>query len=681
MSLPIFFVAMFYCFYTPFTKVEESFNMQAIHDILYHRLNLSQYDHHEFPGVVPRTFIGPLVISLCISPIVAIINVLNINKFWSQYLVRMTLAAFVSYTWNQLMKTIRQKLGIEVSIWLLLITLTQFHFTFYMSRTLPNIMTLPLVLLAVNSWLKREKKKFLTFAGASIIIFRSELVIFLGLLLIYDLFYKRLSIIELLKFGIPTAISLILLTIGIDSYFWKRLLWPEMEVLFYNTVLNKSSDWGTSPFLWYFYSALPRALGVSLIFVPYGLFVEPRIRAITIPAIIFVLIYSFLPHKELRFIIYVFPMLNIASACACQRLWNNRTKSMIHTAFSIIAAGHLIGNFVLTVFLLTVSKTNYPGGIAISKIHRLATNDQNVTIHIDNLTAQSGVTRFTEIYSNWTYSKDEHLKAGDEELHKFDYLLTEVKNKYAPEMRLLQSTHEKIELIECFSNIGVHYTSLVPLKIRTKPCIMIMKRRPNAVLLKRFFDVSIDENEQSGSELDTEDIEDELEIELEVQDEIQEKPKVLKKKRLRSSINKLKMKEIIEAGKMEEQQRESEESGTIENIDIQSEELVINDEIQDTVNFEKDPVNDEPDNTDEELENEENLTSEELWPLEDNRNDEATSETSENTKNNIKKIISQEKTKQLLEEFKKVDLSALCDLTKMDTKDCLKKILDEHVEL
>ena len=53
----------------PYTKVEESFHVQAVHDILVYgfpdRLSpdRTNYDHFAFPGAVPRTAAGAAVLA------------------------------------------------------------------------------------------------------------------------------------------------------------------------------------------------------------------------------------------------------------------------------------------------------------------------------------------------------------------------------------------------------------------------------------------------------------------------------------------------------------------------------------------------------------------------------------------------------------------------------------------
>ncbi|EJT76422.1 alpha-1,6-mannosyltransferase subunit [Gaeumannomyces tritici R3-111a-1] len=243
----------------PYTKVEESFNMQATHDVLVYgtptadvRAKLGgSYDHFAFPGAVPRTFVGPVILAGVSQPLIALAGGFR----HAQLVVRAVLGLFNTLAMLAFKAALGRAYGKSVERWYTLFQASQFHVIFYASRTLPNMFAFGLTTLAFTNLLPspnpkamapRQRVSISLFVLAAII-FRSEVALLLATNALY-LVVAPLAPLERLiwPFAISSAMAL-LVSVPLDSYFWQRPLWPELWGFYYNAVLGSSSNWGVSP--------------------------------------------------------------------------------------------------------------------------------------------------------------------------------------------------------------------------------------------------------------------------------------------------------------------------------------------------------------------------------------------------------------------------------------------------
>lgn len=443
----------------PHSKVEESFQLQATHDLYYHGLNLEHYDHLQFPGVVPRTFLGPLILATICRIITTIASPLyTLDPLQVQLLARGVLLLLTLQAWFRLASTVPSQWK---GTYLLLVTAIQFHMPFYASRMLPNTFALILVLHAYAEWFRGNIPRAAVLLVVCTAVFRCDVLLLLFTVGLTWLMQGKLKLVQAIRLGILAGVAALCVTVPLDTYLWQQQypLWAEGAVFYYNTVLGKSSNWGTSPWYWYMASALPKAMLLTILFVPLAVlripehivsllekrprppsWVDTSLLSYLLPILGFIGLYSCLGHKEMRFIFPAMPMLNLAAASGLERLHvlafvENKDKRPSILA-KLMYTGALLCCFVTLLASLAfvgVSRHNYPGGTAMQLLvdHVQPQNESVIIkVHVDVAAAMTGVSLFGQRAAGFEFSKagyeDENSAAAD--YSSFTHLLSETKD-------------------------------------------------------------------------------------------------------------------------------------------------------------------------------------------------------------------------------------------------------------
>ncbi|KAF9203293.1 dolichyl-P-Man:Man(7)GlcNAc(2)-PP-dolichol alpha-1,6-mannosyltransferase [Haplosporangium sp. Z 27] len=480
----------------PFTKVEESFNLQAAHDILTFGISndgVKQYDHLEFPGVVPRTFVGPLLLAVGSWPIMTLARLFTIETslpkgVLGQIIVRVALGLFTFMGWSQISLGISDQFGKVTSNLFLIVSSVQFHWLFYAGRTLPNTFALAI---AYSYWMRASSQntrglteqqlmRMIDCLVASTVLFRSELLLLMAPILLLELSLTRIRLFTTILEGIKAGFASLTIAVVVDSWFWRQPMWAEGAVFWFNAI-----------------QALPLAL--------VAVAIEPRFRRYMLPVSAFVGLYSFLGHKEWRFVVYAVPILNLGAAITIS--WILKRKTLGYRLLTLFIFGALGLNFLSSVAQSLISSQNYPGGVALQRLHELELHHFNAAhVHIDGAAAETGCSRFGEIGTlvtpnHWTYSKDEshtthqdylhytHLLTSQPEFHKHDFEIIEQIDGYAgltriPLGKVKQTCPQAIKgsvsslSLSKLSKETVHelWKECSPLQIKKEGRVWIMRR-------------------------------------------------------------------------------------------------------------------------------------------------------------------------------------------------------------
>ncbi|XP_015763312.1 PREDICTED: GPI mannosyltransferase 3-like isoform X2 [Acropora digitifera] len=290
---------------------------------------------------------------------------------------RIIQSVFASFGDLFLYKLAVKNFDIQTGTWTLICYLLSW-FTFYnVTRTLTNSLETVLTTVALFYWpLKANEEidvklliKALGFAALSSIIRPTAAIIWIPLCArhLFLTLHKLRFIFEHL---LPVGCLAMLWSLVLNSWLYKRFTFVELNFVKFNVLNNMGTFYGSHPWHWYFTQGFPVVIFTHLIpFVGGILKASPHQRLLGWLILWVISIYSFLSHKEFRFIFPVLPLamcycgLFLSSLCDCQLRKNQ-------------AAHHqLLSGMKAKLLVLFLAVTNVPMALYTSTVHQRGSID------------------------------------------------------------------------------------------------------------------------------------------------------------------------------------------------------------------------------------------------------------------------------------------------------------------
>ncbi|KAF7660589.1 hypothetical protein LDENG_00279220 [Lucifuga dentata] len=241
---------------------------------------------------------------------------------WLPRVVQGLLAAFADVKLYFLIRTLENS---DIAKWTFFCHLCSW-FTFYCcTRTLSNSLEATLSCLALFYFpLPGSKthcsKKYLILVALAAVVRPTALIVWFPLLMYH--FWKEDNKLRLITHSyIPIGVLALVISTIIDCIFYDKWTLVQFNFLKFNVFHGVAEFYGSHPWHWYFTQGFAVVIGPHLPFFLHGCTIAPeRYRILSVTVLWTVVVYSFLPHKEFRFIYPVLPFCMVFCGISLSRL-------------------------------------------------------------------------------------------------------------------------------------------------------------------------------------------------------------------------------------------------------------------------------------------------------------------------------------------------------------------------